>query len=161
MRIGVISDTHGFLDSRVYHLFNDVQHILHAGDVGDDRILDELELIAPINAVSGNVDGTPTKRRPNKWCGTLYGVRICMTHGHLLDERDYNRSALTFFEGEVPDIVIHGHSHKGKNQTENGVLFLNPGAACKPRFRDVASVAVLQIEPGGSFFAQFHELERR
>ena len=161
MRIGVISDTHGFLDSRVYNIFNDVQHILHAGDVQDDRILDELEAIAPVNAVSGNVDGSPTKRRPLKFCGTLFGVRICMTHGHLLDPGDYNRSALKFFEGEDPQVVIHGHSHKGKNETLDGRLFLNPGAAGKPRFRDVASVAILEIEPGGRFFAQFHGLERK
>lgn len=160
MRIGVISDTHGFLDSRVYHLFNDVQHILHAGDVGEDRILDELELIAPTNAVSGNVDGSPTKRRPLKYCATLFGVRICMTHGHLLDPGDYNRSALRLFADEEPQVIIHGHSHIGKNETQNGILFLNPGASCKPRFRDVASVAILEIEPGGRYFAQFHELPR-
>ncbi|MGI8907923.1 MAG: metallophosphoesterase family protein [Candidatus Sumerlaeaceae bacterium] len=160
MRIGVISDTHGFLDSRVYHMFNDVQHILHAGDVGDDRILDELEMIAPVNAVTGNVDGSPTKKRQMKWCGTLFGVRICMTHGHLLDPADYNRSALKFFQDEKPQVVVHGHSHRGKNETQEGVLFLNPGAACKPRFRDVASVAILEIEPGGRYFAQFQELAR-
>lgn len=160
MRIGVISDTHGFLDSRVYNIFDGVQHILHAGDVGDDRILDELEEIAPVNAVSGNVDFSPTKRRPLKWAGTLFGVRICMTHGHLLDPAKYNRSALEFFPGEEPQLVIHGHSHIGKNESENGIVFLNPGAACKPRFRDVASVAIVQVEPGGSFFVQFHELSR-
>jgi putative phosphoesterase len=160
VRIGVISDTHGFLDSRVYHIFNDVQHILHAGDVGDDLILEELETIAPVNAVSGNVDGSPTKRRPLKYAATLFGLRICMTHGHLLEPADYNRSALEFFSGEEPQLVIHGHSHVGKNQTENGIVFLNPGAACKPRFRDIASVAIVEIQPGGRFFTQFHELPR-
>src|SRR5436190_12014531 len=109
MRIGIISDTHGFLDSRIYHLFNDVQQILHAGDVGDDRILDELETIAAVNAVSGNVDGTPTKRRPLRWCGNISGLQICMTHGHLLDISDYNHSALKLFEAEKPQVIIHGH----------------------------------------------------
>jgi len=161
MRIGVISDTHGFLDGRVYNLFNDVQYILHAGDVGDDRILDELEMIAPTHAVSGNVDGSPTKRRPLKWSGEIAGVEICMTHGHLLDSSDYNRSALEFFKGESPHLIIHGHSHKGKNDKLDGIVFLNPGAACKPRFRDVASVAIVEVEPSGRFFVQFHELEKK
>ena len=160
MRIGVISDTHGFLDGRVYHIFDGVTQILHAGDVGDDIILDELEEIAPTVAVSGNVDGSPNPRRPLKWCGTLFGLKICMTHGHLLDARDYNGSALKFFPGENPQLVIHGHSHVGKNETRDGVMFLNPGAACRPRFRDVSSVAIVEIAPSGRFHVEFRELPR-
>jgi len=159
MRIGLISDTHGYLNPRVYHHFEGVQRILHAGDVGSDTILLDLEEIAPVSAVSGNVDGPPTKRCPLKFCETIAGIRICMTHGHLLDPRDYNGSALRFFEGESPRIVIHGHSHKGKCETENGVTFINPGAACRPRFRDVASVAILEVEPRGTFFVRFIQLE--
>jgi putative phosphoesterase len=160
MKIGVISDTHGFLDPRVYDYFAEVQYILHAGDVGDDQILDELQEIAPVHAVSGNVDGSPTKRRPLKFCGTISGLHICMTHGHLLEPSKYNLSALKFFEPEKPKLVIHGHSHVGKNETLDGIVFLNPGAACKPRFRDVASVAVVHVEPSGSFFVQFRELAK-
>lgn len=161
MRIGVISDTHGYLDGFVFHAFADVQHILHAGDVGEDRILDELEEIAPVNAVSGNVDYGVTARRPMKWCGDLGGVRICMTHGHLLDPGKYNSSALEFFEGEKPQIVIHGHSHIAKHEREAGVSFLNPGAACRPRFRDVPSVAVIEVRLDGSFEITFTEIPLR
>lgn len=161
MRIGVLSDTHGYLDGYLFHAFDGVTHILHAGDVGEDRILDELEEIAPLNAVSGNVDFGVTKRRPLKWCGDLGGVKICMTHGHLLDQSRYNDSALEFFQGESPQIVIHGHSHVAKNETGGGVVFLNPGAAGKPRFRDVPSAAIIEVRPDKSFEITFVEIPRR
>jgi len=161
MRIGVISDTHGYLDGFVFHAFDGVQQILHAGDVGEDRILDELEEIAPVIAVSGNVDYGVSARRPLRWCGELFGVKICMTHGHLLNPRDYNDSALEFFAGEDPQIVIHGHSHIARHDVDSGVHFLNPGAACRPRFRDVPSVAVIEVRPDKSFEITFQEIPRR
>ncbi len=161
MRIGVISDTHGYLDGYVFHAFDGVSHILHSGDVGEDRILDELEEIAPVSAVSGNVDFGVSKRRPLKWCGELAGVKICMTHGHLLDQARYNVSAVEFFQGEEPKIIIHGHSHIAKNEKENGVVILNAGAAGRPRFRDVPSVAVIEVRPDKSFEIIFIEIPRR
>lgn len=161
MRIGVISDTHGYMDGFVFHAFDGVQHILHAGDVGEDRILDELEEIAPVNAVSGNVDFGPTARRPMKWCGDLGGIKICMTHGHLLDAHRYNPSAVEFFKGEDPAIIIHGHSHLAKHEKENGISILNPGAACRPRFRDVPSLAIIEVHPNRSFEITFTEIPRR
>lgn len=161
MRIGVISDTHDYLDGYVFHAFADVQQILHAGDIGEERILDELEEISPVFAVSGNCDFGVTARRPQKWCGELGGVKICMTHGHLLDTRNYNDSALEFFAGEDPQIIIHGHSHVARHDRYQGVSFLNPGAAGRPRFRDVPSVAVIEIRPDRSFEITFQEIPRR
>lgn len=149
MLIGVISDTHGYLNPRVFHLFAEVDHILHAGDVGDENILLELEQFAPLNAVSGNVDEPPTKRRPLRFTGTFQGVTISMTHGHHLDAGDYNASARKLFAADSPRIIIHGHSHIAKNDTmDDGVIILNPGAACRPRFRDVPSVSLIEIGPG-------------
>lgn len=161
MRIGVISDTHDYLDGYVFHAFADVQQILHAGDICEERILDELEEIAPLFAVSGNCDFGVTARRPQKWCGVLGGVKICMTHGHLLDPRNYNKSAMEFFAGEDPQIIIHGHSHVARHDRADGVSFLNPGAAGRPRFRDVPSVAVIEIRPDRSFEITFQEIPRR
>src|SRR5215471_948995 len=63
MRLGIVSDTHGLLDSRVLEIFEGVDRILHAGDVGDERILVELEAVAPVIAVAGNVDGFPLAQR--------------------------------------------------------------------------------------------------
>lgn len=161
MKIGVISDTHDYLDGYVFHAFDGVQQILHAGDIGEERILDELEEIAPVQAVSGNVDFGVTKRRPQKWCGELFGVKICMTHGHLLDPANYNKSARKFFEGENPRIIIHGHSHIAKNESDEGVTILNPGPAGRSRFRDVPSLAIIEVKPDKTYEITFIEIPRR
>lgn len=161
MRIGLISDTHGYLNSKVFDVFAYVQYILHAGDVGDDRILDELQEVAPTFAVSGNVDGSPTKRRPLRFVQEFSGAVIAMTHGHLLDPSRYNESALELFAAEKPALIIHGHSHRAKNETLGDVIVVNPGAACKPRFKDISSVAVLEIELGGHLRVEFKELPKR
>jgi uncharacterized protein len=158
MKIGVISDTHGYLNPRVFHLFEGVSRILHAGDVGADYILDDLAAIAPVNAVSGNVDGIPTARRPQKFSAEFGGLRICMTHGHLLDASDYDGSALAMFSSENPRIIIHGHPHVAREEVRDGVTFLNPGAACKPRFRDVASVAIIHIKSPDNFLCEILRL---
>jgi hypothetical protein len=158
MLIGVISDTHGFLNSRVYHLFNEVDHILHAGDIGDDRVLDELEAIAPVNAVSGNMDMPPEVRRPMMFTGDFAGVRISMTHGHMLDGDDYNRSAIGMFSYNEPRIIVHGHTHVAKHDTVDGVAIINPGAAGKARFEMIPSVAILDISPDRRFTVKFFSL---
>lgn len=157
-RIGLISDTHGWLNPKVLDVFADVQYILHAGDVGDDRILDDLEAMAPTYAVSGNTDGIPIARRPLRFSRELGGVRICMTHGHLLDSDDYNLSAYRLFEEDKPRVIVHGHTHRAKNKLIADVLFVNPGPACRPRFNDTASVAVLEILVDRSIEVRFVDI---
>ncbi|MBX7246891.1 MAG: metallophosphatase family protein [Candidatus Sumerlaeaceae bacterium] len=155
MLIGVISDTHGYLNPKVYHHFAEVNYILHAGDVGKDSILDDLEEIAPVHAVSGNVDFPLIARRPLKFFSNIGGVSIGMTHGHLLDPGDYNLSAVEMFAAEKPRIIIHGHSHVAKNEVLGETTILNPGAACKPRFRDVSSIAIIEVAVDVSFHIRF------
>lgn len=154
-RIGLISDTHGYLNPRIFDVFAGVQYILHAGDVGEDRVLDELETIAPTYAVSGNVDGIPIKRRPLRFARELGGIKICMTHGHLLDSDEYNLSSYRMFEDEKPRVIVHGHTHQAKNKEIAGVLFVNPGSAARPRMDDEPSVAILEIETDGSVVVKF------
>src|SRR5205814_399104 len=113
-----------------------------------------------LNAVSGNVDGSPTPRRPLRFSGTLGGLRICMTHGHLLDSSDYNAAAAKLFAADTPRIIIHGHSHIAKNETFGDITLINPGAACRPRFNDTASVGVLEIEASGTFHCRFVKLDK-
>lgn len=158
MLIGLISDTHGYLNPRVFHIFADVDHILHAGDVGDENVLIELQTIAPVNAVAGNVDSYSVKL-PGTYCGDFGSLRICMTHGHRLDPANYNASAVEMFAKQKPQIIIHGHSHRAKNEVFGEVAIINPGAACKPRFRDMPSVAVLDIAPDGTWVCRFEALK--
>lgn len=153
MKIGVISDTHGRLPAQVFDIFADVQVILHAGDVQDDRILDELESITTTHAVSGNVDGPPSKRRPQVFSGKFGQLTVCMTHGHLFRTDDYTREAVELFRPQAPDIIVHGHTHVAKNETCEGVIVLNPGAVTRPRKFEVPSVALILLTPGGTLDA--------
>ena len=124
MRIGLISDTHGLLRPEAANALAGSDLILHAGDVGAPGILDELEKIAPVRAVRGNVD-------IEAWARRLPATRDVEAEGrviHLL----HNVGQL------VPgrfDVVVFGHSHQPLVETRNGVLFVNPGSAGPRRFR--------------------------
>ena len=142
MRIGVISDTHGYLDPRVPTHFHAVDHIIHAGDIGNAAVLERLQALAPVTAVTGNVDwGGPldrTYRRVERL--ELAGYTIYVTHiggnpAELVDRLPTPR----------PHIYIYGHSHIPAIESRDGVLFLNPGAAGKPRFGRKPSVALLEL----------------
>jgi uncharacterized protein len=145
MRVGVISDTHGYLDPQAIPALRGVERILHAGDIGKDTIVDELAAIAPVTAVYGNVDaGTPLARRyPSSLQLVLDGVRIYMTH---IGGRP--AALARALPTPRPDVYIFGHSHVALLETIDGVLFLNPGAAGRPRFGGGLSVALLEIEGG-------------
>ncbi len=145
MRIGVISDTHGYLDPRAPVALQGVEQILHAGDIGNPAIITALASIAPVTAVHGNVDrGTVLVRRyPALQQLTLAGVSIWLTHiggkpAELLAQLPNPR----------PAVYIFGHSHRALLEWHAGVLFLNPGAAGRPRFGGGLSVALLEIAGG-------------
>jgi putative phosphoesterase len=145
MRIGVISDTHGYLDPRAARALQGVAQILHAGDIGSAAIVDALEAIAPVAAVLGNVDaGTPLARRfPMTRRLAFGGVGIYMTH--IGGQPAALARALP---DPRPDVYIFGHSHIALLETRDGVLFLNPGAAGRPRFGGALSVAILEVQDG-------------
>jgi putative phosphoesterase len=145
MRIGVISDTHGYLDPRALTALQGVAQILHAGDIGSPAIVDQLEAIAPVQAVHGNVDaGTPLARRfPATQRLVIEGVRVHMTH--IGGQPAALARALP---DPRPDVYIFGHSHVALLEAVDGVLFLNPGAAGRPRFGGGLSVALLDVEAG-------------
>lgn len=145
MRIGVISDTHGYLDPRAVVALQGVARILHAGDIGSQAIIDALEAIAPVDAVHGNVDtGSPLARRfPASQQIVIEDVLIHMTH--IGGQPSTLARALP---QPKPDVYIFGHTHVALLETLSGVLFLNPGAAGRPRFGGGLSVAILDIEGG-------------
>ena len=144
MRIGVISDTHGHLDQRVAKIFQGVDHILHAGDIGYASIILELELIAPVTAVLGNCDdgiGYPLFQ-------TVELEQKKFLIHHIVSPRELSDSVKTRIVKDRPDAVIFGHTHKKFAETKNGILFFNPGYAGKPKFGTERSVALLHIEDG-------------
>ncbi|MGA2279722.1 MAG: metallophosphoesterase family protein [Verrucomicrobiota bacterium] len=139
MKIGVISDTHGFLDPKVADIFAGVSHILHAGDMGGDSIIAELEAIAPVTAVLGNTDSSPTFRLTEV---VTLGQRKFIVH-HIVNPHALKENLQLQFARERPDAVVFGHTHKAFCETIGGVLYLNPGYAGKPKFDAERTVAIL------------------
>ena len=136
--IGVISDTHGLLRPEAIAALRGVEHILHAGDVGDPRILDTLRQLAPVTAISGNIDvHGPCSYLPATEVVTLHGHTFYMLHDrHALD---LDPAAAGF------SAVISGHSHRPLMEWRKGVLYLNPGSAGPRRFSLPISLALVTI----------------
>jgi len=147
MRIGVISDTHGLLRPEVFDVFAQVDHILHAGDVGPESILDELGVIAPVTAVYGNTDGWALRNRlPQVATVELDGFTIVVTHGDQLGSPTPEK-----LQAEFPDaeIIVFGHTHRPVlTLVDVVVTVMNPGGAGRRRFDLPASVGILELEPG-------------
>jgi putative phosphoesterase len=140
MKIGLISDTHGFLDPKVPEIFAGVSHILHAGDIGDDSIIVELEAIAPVTAVLGNTDSSPTFRLTEV---VALAQRKFFVH-HIVNPHALKENLQLQVARERPDAVVFGHTHKAFCETIGGVLYLNPGYAGKPKFGAERTVAILR-----------------
>lgn len=144
MLIGLISDTHGLLRPQVHDALAGVDLILHAGDVGGDEILDELETIAPVRAVYGNTDA-PGQPRLSESIDEVYGsVRVHVSHGHEVGSPTPAR----LVERYAADVIVYGHTHRQLVSRVGDQLVINPGAAGARRFKLEPSVALLRIEDG-------------
>jgi uncharacterized protein len=146
MKIGIISDTHNYLDPRVAKVFAGVEHILHAGDVGLHDIIIELEQIAPVTAVIGNTDeGLPLRETE---LVTLAGKKFLVHHivtpglgSTRIDRR---------LRDDAPDVVIFGHTHKPFAQQFQQTLYFNPGSAGRKRFELPRTVALDEHQRRGN-----------
>jgi len=145
MKIGIISDTHSFLDSKIPRLFAGVEHILHAGDIGSDGIVVGLEAVAPVTAVLGNTDSSPTFRLTEV---AVLDKRKFLVH-HIVNPRALTEELRLDIARERPAAVVFGHTHKAFCETIDGVLYLNPGYAGKPKFGLERSVAILRCDGKG------------
>ena len=149
--IGVISDTHGLLRPQAVRALEGVELIIHAGDIGDPKILRRLERIAPVHAVRGNTDRA-------EWAAGLPNIRLVEVGGiliwvlHELFSLDLDPAAAGFAA------VIFGHSHSPHLERKNGVLYLNPGSAGPRRFMLPVSLALLKVA-GNSLEPQIIELK--
>ncbi|MBA2683390.1 MAG: metallophosphoesterase family protein [Gemmatimonadaceae bacterium] len=142
--IGLISDTHGQLRASVHEAFRGVELILHAGDVGGDEILEELALIAPVEAVYGNTDTPGNPRLQSEIVREIDGVVIQLQHGH----ESGRLTADALLERFDADVIVYGHTHKQSVTQREGRLVINPGAAGPRRFHLMPSVALLTIRDG-------------
>lgn len=147
MRLGVISDTHGLLRPQVFEAFAQVDHILHAGDVGPPELLSELELLAPVSAVYGNTDELELRRRlPQVARLRLDGFDIVVTHGDQLGSPTPAALNAAFPDAEI---IVFGHTHRPLlTLVDLVVTVMNPGGAGARRFNLPPSVGILELEPG-------------
>ncbi len=130
-RIALLSDTHNYLDPKIFKYFEECDQIWHAGDVGMISIMDKLLEIKPVVAVYGNIDGQDVRKVYKKterwWCEK---VDVLMTHiGGYPD--NYSREARDLIKTNAPKLFICGHSHilKVMYDKKYNLLHINPGAA--------------------------------
>lgn len=141
MKIGVISDTHGLLRPEVLPALAGVDHILHAGDVGEIDILATLRTIAPTTAIRGNIDTDgPCALLPATEALELGGCLLYMLHS--IADLDISPHAAGF------KMVVYGHSHQPVIEHRQDVLFLNPGSCGPRRFRLPITLAIVTIQDG-------------
>jgi uncharacterized protein len=152
-RIGIISDTHGLLRPEAERRLAGVDHIVHAGDVGNPDIIAALERISPVTAIRGNVDtGAWAREYADTELVRLAGRSIFVVHDLKTLRIDPVARGI--------DVVISGHSHAPKIETVGGVLYLNPGSAGRRRFQLPISLATIEVTPDGLRPA-IHELAER
>jgi putative phosphoesterase len=147
VRLGVISDTHGLLRPEVFDVFREVDHILHSGDVGKWDVVIELQALAPVTAVYGNVDDLGIRAKlPQTAEVELDGFRIMVTHGDQLGTPTPAKLHEAFPGAEI---IVYGHTHKPLLElVDKTVTVMNPGGAGAPRFGLPPSVGILELEPG-------------
>jgi uncharacterized protein len=147
MRLGVIADTHGLLRPEVFDAFAEVDHILHAGDVGPPELLTELETVAPVTAVYGNTDGMQLRQHlPQVARLRLDGFDIVVTHGDQFGSPTPEGLNAAFPEAQI---IVYGHTHRPLFEVVDVVVtVMNPGGAGARRFNLPPSVGILELEPG-------------
>jgi putative phosphoesterase len=157
MLVGLISDTHGKLRPEIFNHFENVDLILHAGDIGPlSLLLAELEAIAEVRAVVGNTDGFDLLNLiPEVQELTLEHRRTVLTHGHLLGSPT---PALLRRAHPAAQIIVYGHTHRPLLDRSNGVLVVNPGSAGAARFNLKPSIALLDLPADGEPQVSFIEL---
>lgn len=150
MKIGLISDTHNYLDPRVAELFEDRDEIWHAGDFGTGEIAAELQKVAPVVGVYGNIDGEDIRKKyPLHQRFTKEGVDVWMTHIGGIPGR-YCLPIREEIERNSPDLFICGHSHIlkiARDKSLDNMLYVNPGAAGKHGFH--VHRTMVRFEIGG------------
>jgi hypothetical protein len=147
MRLGIISDTHGLLRPEVFEVFAQVDYILHGGDVGPADLLVELETLAPVTAVYGNMDQFDVRHRcPQVARLELDGFFIAVTHGDQFGSPTPEKLHQAFPDA---DIIVYGHTHRPRLElVDKTVIVMNPGAAGPRRFDILPSVGIIELETG-------------
>ena len=161
-RIGLLSDTHSYLDPQIFTHFDACDEIWHAGDVGALPVVEQLRQFRPLRIVSGNID-RETNDLPANQHFTLEGSDIWMTHIGGTPPR-YNPTTRPLLQANPPDIFVCGHSHILKVTRDpglNNLLFINPGAAGKTGFHVVRTAIRFSLDAGKVLDMQVIELGKK
>ena len=140
LRIGLIADTHGLVHPRVPALFANVDHIIHAGDVGGAHVLDALRTLGPVTYVDGNNDDATGE---DVLRFDLDGLRVLLTHILPRPSKPAKRVSASLRK-TLADLVVFGHSHLPHNEHRDGVTYFNPASAGLRRFDYPTSVGYLE-----------------
>lgn len=149
-RIGLLSDTHSWLDPRLQHHFRDCDEIWHAGDIGSMEVADQLQRWKPLRAVHGNVDGTALRARfPAHQRYTIQGLRVWITHIGGRPPK-YDPAVREELKRDPPGLFICGHSHICLVQFDQALnmLYMNPGAAGRHGWHKVRTALRFNVEAG-------------
>lgn len=163
MKIGLISDTHGWIHPRLFELFKDVDEIWHAGDIGSIDTADSLAAFRPLKAVYGNIDGTEVRRAfKENLIFMAEEVKIWITHIGGTPGR-YDRKVSPHLPEVSPGIFLCGHSHIAlvKSDPKAGLLFINPGAAGYHGFHKYMTAMTICIDGSRIFDFKLIELGER
>lgn len=156
MRIGLLSDTHGFLDQEVFTYFKECDEIWHAGDFGNITLVDALAAFKPLKGVYGNIDGTEIRATyPEVAAFYCEELKVVMTHIGGYPGR-YAPRVRPLLAKETPGLFISGHSHilKVIYDKKLGLLHINPGAAGREGFHKVRTITRFSVSG-----ARIHDLE--
>ncbi len=149
-RIGLLSDTHSFLDERLFIHFEACDEVWHAGDIGSPQVLDQLEAFRPVRAVFGNIDGAELRARlPENLRFECEGVDVLITHIGGYPGK-YAPRIRPLLQAHPPKLFVCGHSHILKVMYDKtlGLLHLNPGACGKEGFHKVQTVLRFTLSEG-------------
>ena len=161
MRIGLLSDTHSYLDPAIFDHFANCDEIWHAGDVGLDVVAKQLAHFKPLRIVSGNIDDP--QAYPENLRFEVGGVRVWMTHIGGKPPR-YNPTVRPELMANPPDLFVCGHSHilqVMRDPTRKQLLFINPGAAGKTGFHLMRTCVRFTLHAGKVSDMQAIELGKR
>jgi putative phosphoesterase len=164
MKIGLLSDTHSFLDPMIFEYFKNCDEIWHAGDIGDPEIIHSIEQVKTLKAVFGNIDNKELQNSlPEDLWFSCEGLRIWVTHIGGAPP-NYNPRVKKILKEKVPDVFICGHSHilrVKKDPAYKDMLYINPGAAGNHGFHTIKTVIRFEIKKASIFNMEAIELGKR
>ncbi len=164
MKIGLLSDTHSYLDPKVFDYFKDCDEVWHAGDIGEISLISELQKFKPFRAVFGNIDNKEIQHLfPEDLWFTCEGITVWMTHIGGVPP-NYNPRVKKILKEKTPDVFICGHSHILRIKRDpnfNNLLYINPGAVGNHGFHAIKTIVRFDINNGKIENMEVIELGKR